>query len=67
MCFRKNRNERGGALVVILATQLGVWTAVTHQMPGRFLVAALVPICRAMSSGGRSGFVECLPIPDDIQ
>lgn len=33
------------AIIAILAIQVAVWAAFTHEMPGRFLVPALVPIC----------------------
>lgn len=33
------------SLAIILAGQIGVWIAFTHQMPTRFLAPAVVPVC----------------------
>ena len=53
--FAAVRKRRGGdgwdlALGAILLVQVGVWAAVTHGMPARFLAPALVPL--ALLAGG---------------
>ncbi len=35
----------GWSLVGVTVVQVGVWSAFTHEMPGRFIVPVLAPVC----------------------